>query len=194
MAKPEVSDSLSKRELDRAEAQFDKFDKEIKSMTHDRMNEAPKEEKEMQTKLSQKEIANSKDVYLKPQRTINDNQKFNEKFRESYNFAKEFVHFIAENKEIIGESLEIWTHPYGGVGAEYWVVPVNKPVWGPRYLAEQIKRKYYHRLVMQDNKVSGADGMGHYYGTMAVDTTVQRLDAHPVSERKSVFMGSSSFK
>ncbi len=46
---------------------------------------------------------------------------------------------------------------------------------------------------MQDSKVTGADGMGQYYGAMAADKTVQRLDARPVSTRKSIFMGASSF-
>jgi len=65
------------------------------------------------------------------------------------NFQKEYVQFIAENKEIIGETIEIWTRPFGGMPAEFWKVPVNKPVWGPRYLAEQIKRCYY--LVIKTN-------------------------------------------
>ena len=108
-------------------------------------------------------------------------------------FSKEYVHFIAENKEIIGEAIELWTKPYAGLPAEYWRVPVNKPVWGPRYLAEQIKSKFYHRLVMQQNVVTGGDHMGQYYGSMAVDTTVQRLDAYPVTSKKSVFMGANSF-
>ena len=40
---------------------------------------------------------------------------------------------------------------------------------------------------------SGSDGMGQYFGSMAVDTTVSRLDAIPVSTRRSVFMGATSF-
>lgn len=181
------------KELEKVEEQFEKFDQEVKDMTLDRMSAAPKQDVEPQTKLGQNDIAKAKEIYLKPERTIGSKDKFNEKFRENYNFDKEYVQFIAENKEIIGEAIEIWTRPYGGMPAEYWKVPTNKPVWGPRYLAEQIKRKYYHRLIMQQN-VANADGMGQYYGTLAVDTTVQRLDAVPVSQRKSVFMGANSFK
>ena len=157
------------------------------------MNKAPKQEVEPQTKLSSKEIEKSHDIYLKPQRKIADNQKFNEKFRSDWEFDKEYVQFIAEHKELIGENIEIWTHPYGGVGAEYWEVPTNKPVWGPRYLAEQIKRKCYHRLVMKQNVITETNGIGQMYGAIAADTTVQRLDAIPVSSKKSVFMGSQNF-
>lgn len=179
---------MNKNPLVEAEKQFEKFDEDCKNLTMDRLNQTPKEEVEPQTKLSQKEIDKSKQHYLKPERSINNNQKFNENFREKYDFQRQYVQFIAENKEIIGDTIELWTRPFGGVAAEFWKVPVNKPVWGPRYLAEQIKRKFYHRLIMQPT-VSNADGMGQYYGTLAADTTIQRLDANPVSTSRSFFMG-----
>lgn len=190
--KPEVN-SASQKELDRVEKQFNEFDENIKSMSLDRLNAAPKADQEPQTKMSQKEIEESKEIYLKPKRAIGSREKFNEKFRESYNFSKEYVRFIAENKEIGGEAIEIWTKPFPGVPAEEWVVPVNKPVWGPRYLAEQIKGCKYHRFIMQQNVVTSTDHAGQFYGAMAVDTTIQRLDALPVSTRKSIFMNASGF-
>jgi hypothetical protein len=190
--KPKATNSLTEKELDKAEKQFEAFDNQVKEMTLDRMNMAPKTETEPQTKISSKELEKSKDLYLKPAKTIGCRDKFNERFRESYNFDKEYVQFIAENKEIIGETIELWTRPYGGMPAEFWQVPVNKPVWGPRYLAEQIKRCTYHRLVMQQTPTH-TEGLGQFYGSMAVDTTVERLTARPVSSRKSIFMGANSF-
>lgn len=183
---------VPEKEIDKLAKQFDKFDEEVKSLTMDRMNQAPVAEAEPQTKLSQKEIENSKRIYLKPERVIADGQKFNEKFREQWNFDKEYVQFIAEHKELIGETIEMWTHPYGGVGAEYWKVPTNRPVWGPRYLAEQIRSKSYSRLRMDENKITGAEGGMTYYGSMVVDTKIQRLNAEPVSNRKSIFMGEAA--
>lgn len=177
-------------ELERAEEQFDNFDKQVQSMTLDHMNEAPKLEQEPQTKLAQADLQKSKEVYLKPQRSIGSREKFNENFRDDYNFAKEYVNFISENKEIIGESIEMWTKPFPGVPAEFWIIPVNKSVWAPRYVAEQIKRKNYHRLTM-DNRATHSDGTGQYFGNIVVDNTVQRLDAYPVSSKKSLFMGAN---
>lgn len=191
--KPKSTSSLAEKELDSAQKQFETFDNQIKDMTMDRMNTAPKTEQEPQVKLAQSEIAKSKDIYLKPIKSIGSPQKFNEKFRELWEFDKEYVQFIAENHEIIGEDIEMWTRPYGGIPAEQWKVPVNKPVWGPRYLAEQLKRKHYHRLTMSQNVVTESNGFGQMYGALAVDTTIQRLDARPVSNRKSVFMGAKSF-
>lgn len=185
--------SVVDQELVKAENQFKEFDNQIKDMTLDRMNMAPKVDQEPQTKLSQSEIAKSKDIYLKPFRSIGSREKFNEDYRKDYNFAMEYVHFTAENHEIIGEDIDIWTKPFAGMPAEWWKVPTNKPVWGPRHLAEQIKKCSYHRLTMKQHIGTGGDGMGQYYGAMAVDNTVQRLDAIPVSSRKSVFMGANSF-
>lgn len=180
-------------ETEKLQKQFDKFDEEVKEMTLDRMNMAPKEEKEEQTKLSSTQIAKSNELYLKPKRSIPSREKFNEKFREDYNFQKQYVNFIAENNEIIGESIDMWTKSFPGLPAEEWSVPTNKPVWAPRYVAEQIKSKSYHRLSMT-NQINGGDQQGNqYYGTMAVDNVIQRLDARPVSSRKSLFMGAESF-
>lgn len=183
------SNSAAQKEMDQVGKQFDEFDANIKSMTLDRMNAAPKEETELKAKMSNREIQNSKDLYLKPKRTISSKEKFNEAYRDEYNFAKEYVHFIAENREIIGETITLWTKKFAGQPAEEWEVPCNKPVWGPRYLAERIKNCNYHRFIME-NKPYEQVGMGTMYGSMAVDTTVQRLDAHPVTEKKSIFMGS----
>lgn len=189
----ENSHSSTEQELIKAQKQLEEFEKQIKELTLDRMNEAPKHEQEAQTKLSQNEIANSKDVYLKPKRSISSKEPFNEKFRSEYEFSKEYVYFIAENKEIIGESLDLWTKPYPGLPCEEWIVPVNTPVWGPRYLAEQIKKASYHRLTMKEDQTYGQDGWGKYQGVMAVDSIVQRLDAMPASKKKSIFMGSAGF-
>lgn len=189
--RPKVN-SESQKELDRAEDQFKEFNDQINAMTVDRMNSAPLKEVETQTKLSQSEIEKSKDVYLKPKRSISSKEKFNEDYRQDYNFSKEYVYFIAENREIIGEEINLWTKPFAGMPAEEWIVPVNKPIWGPRYLAEQIKKAKYHRLTMQDIPTHQTGGM-QFYGAIGVDTTIQRLDAHPVSQRKSIFMGDNAF-
>jgi hypothetical protein len=190
--KPNVS-SESEKELVKVAKQFEDFDQNVKNLTLDRMNLAPKADIEPQTKIAQSDLQKMKDVYLKPEKAISCRDKFNEEYREAYNFAKEYVHFIAENKEIIGETIKLWTRPFAGMPAEYWSIPCNKPIWGPRYLAEQIKRKFYHRLVMDENKTVGSDGRATYYGSMAVDTTIPRLDAHPVINQKSIFMGAKNF-
>ncbi len=192
VGRPRKVDSQGQIELDKMEKQFEKFDDQIKELTMDRMNAAPKADVEPQTKLSQRDAEKIKQIYLKPVKIIGCRDKFNENFRSMYEYDKEMVAFIAENKEVQGEAIELWTRPFGGMSAEMWRVPVNTPVWGPRYLAEQIKRKSYHRLSMQQTQVS-QDSIGTMVGSMVVDNTIQRLDALPVSNRKSIFMGASGF-
>jgi hypothetical protein len=190
--KPKVN-SDSQKELEKVEAQFKAYDENIKEMTQDRMNMAPKVDQDNELKMSGKEIDKLKDVYLKPKRSISSQEKFNEKWREQYNFSKEYVRFTPKHNELIGETVEIWTKPFPGMPAEYWEVPIDKPLWGPRYLAEQMVNCKYHRLKMQQNVVTSQDSVGQMYGALAVDTVVQRLDAVPVSTRRSVFMGASNF-
>lgn len=190
--KPKVNSSLAEQEMDKAQKQFDAFDQNVKSMTMDRMNCAPKLETESQTKISQSDARKIGDTYLKPFRSIGSRDKFNEAFRDAYNYHKEYIQFIAENNEIVGEDLEIWTRPYGGMPAEWWKVPVNKPVWGPRYLKEQIARKYYHRMVMTKSATS-SEGVGEFYGSMAAETTIARLKAEEYRPQTQVFMGSNRF-
>lgn len=191
--KPKVN-SNSQKELDKVGAQFDSFEKNVKDLTQDRMEGVKKEEIDPQTKLSEKEISKSKDIYLKPKKTAHSKEAFNEKFRKDYEFQKEYVQLIAENYELIGSMIEMWTKPFPGMPAEFWEVPVTTPVWAPRYLAEQLRKCNYHVFSMQENVgVTGSDQMGTYTGKMVVDTVKQRLDARPVSGSKSIFMGASGF-
>lgn len=175
--------------IQKAKDASDSFTNQVNELTLDRMNEAPKQDIEPQIKLSQKDIEKSKDIYLKPKRAIGSKEKFDEKWREPYNYAKTYVHITAEHREIIGESIEMWTKPYPGMPAEFWEIPTNKPVWVPRYVANQIKRCTYHRL-RTENGSTGSEGGNQFYGTLVVDNTIQRLDAMPVLTTKTFSMGS----
>lgn len=190
--KPKFNDPNLQKEVDKVDQQFDHQEQEIKSMTHDKLKLTPKEELEPQTKIAQRDLEKTQDIYLKPKRSYPSREKFNERFRSEYEYAKEYVCFIAENNEIRGESIELTLKKFPGTPIEDWIVPTNKPVWAPRMVAERIKECNYHRLVMMDRPTSQEGGMV-YYGTLQADTTIQRLDARPVSKNKSIFMGSTSF-
>lgn len=189
--KPRIPDQKTEVELKKVDNQFSEMERQTKEMTHDRRVSHPMTDVEPQTKLSSSEIAKSKDIYLKPIKSIGCREKFDEKWRNEYNFQKEYVPFIAENHEIIGEEIDLWTRPFPGMPAEEWKVPTNTPVWGPRYLAEQIKRKTYRVLKMDESKGTGDHASGQYYGQLCVESHKPRLNATPVSTRKSIFMGAS---
>lgn len=195
--KPKASSSLAEKELDKAEAQFNAQEEQIKSLTLDRMNEmAKKPDIDPNSQISQADLMKKNDVYLKPRRSIGSKEKFNEKFRADYNFQSEYVNFEARNNEIIGEAIEFWTKPFPGMPAQEWVVPCNKAVWAPRFVAEKIRKSSYHRLIMEESgPVVGQDSRlgATYQGQMIADTVIQRLDALPVSNRRSIFMGANRF-
>jgi hypothetical protein len=176
--------------LNKLKEQEDDFKSQVEALD-DVAEKGKLEEVEPQTKLSQKEISKAKEIYLKPKVALPCRSAFNEKFRADWNFQKELVQFIAEHREIIGENIEIWTKKFQGTPYEYWEVPTGKPVWGPRYLAEQIKNCNYRRLVMNDtpSHIDPMFGGVQFSGNLVVDKQVQRLDALPVSNRKSIFMG-----
>lgn len=177
------------KDLETAINNVDAFNASVEALTMDECSKAPKQESEPQVLQSKREIAKEDGLYLKPDRSINSKEGFNEKFRSDYNYKTEYVPFIAENKEIIGETIELWTKPFPGVSAEFWKVPTNKKVWGPRHLAEQISSKSYSRIVMED-KATGTDGGHTFYGQLAVSNRIQRLDARPARGTRQIAMTS----
>lgn len=176
------------RDLDRAQEQLDHINDPLKDVLSNRSDAASYQESEPQVKMSTREAQSVKEVYLKPTKAQASREKFNEKYRKQYEFMKVYVPFIAEHNEMRGEAIEMWTKPFAGMPAEFWVVPTNVPIWGPRYLAEEIRKKSYHRMTM-DNKITESIGGTTFYGQMARDQTIQRLDARPVGTKRSIFMG-----
>lgn len=179
MNRPKVN-SESQKELDRAEDQFAAFDTQVKEMTLDRMNQAPDQGTEQQTKISTREANKADAPYIKPLRSINSKEKFDEKYRAQHTDAWKYIRCIVENNEIIGEAIEVWTKKFPGDSAHFWKVPVNKPVYIPKLLAEQLSNCKYHRLTMDQSTISSSDGMGTYMGSMVVDNTKHRIDCRPV--------------
>lgn len=177
------------KELTQAVENLNTFNESISALTMDAVAKAPKLETEPQVLQSQREIAKEDGLYLKPDRSINSKEAFNEKFRNDFNYQTEYVPFIAENKEMIGETLELWTKPFPGVSAQFWKVPANKKVWGPRHLAEQISRKSYTRLIMED-RATNTEGGHTFYGQLAAANKIQRLDARPARGTRTVAMSS----
>lgn len=171
--------SLSK-ELERADEQFKAFDDQVKSLTVDEVAKATLHETEPQTKLSDREANKMDAPVIKPSRTMSCKNKFNERFRAEYEEDRQLVKCIAENNEVKGETIELWTKFYPGVPAEFWQVPVGKPVYLPKYVAKRLSECEYHRFVMEDSINTGTDGMGTYHGALAVKETRRRLDCRPV--------------
>jgi hypothetical protein len=180
MAKrPETSSGFAEQELDRAEAQFKAFDENVKSLTQDALNSAPLTETEEQTKLSKRELKNTGAKYIKPSRSINTKEQakpLDEKQKQAHARAWERIECIVENKEVIGETVEFWTREFPCDPADFWQVPTNVLVNIPRLVAKNLSRCKYHRLRMEENRGTGTDGMGQYYGALVADSTIARIE------------------
>lgn len=185
--------SSGEKELEKVQEQFEDFSNQVKEYNMSRLNLVPKTGYEQQTKMSQSDIRNSTDIYLKPSKYVASQEKFNERFRKEYEYDKKYIPFIAENVECRGERIEMWTKPYPGCPAEFWEVPVNKPIWAPRYVSDQLKRKFHHQLEMKEH-AEGSNYVGEgstgdrYYGKIVCQNTIQRLDSREVSSRMNIAM------
>lgn len=167
---------------------LDKLDTSISSITKEAEKLDPSTiksvETEQQTKLSKREERNLPAHYLKPVRSVNTKERFNENYRKDWEKGWEYVRVVVENREIIGEAVEVWTKKFAGDPANFWKVPVNTPVYIPRLLAEQLSKCHYIRYKMED-RVTQADSYGQYTGAMVAETTVDRLVCRPAGEEFS---------
>lgn len=174
--KPKVN-SKGNQELQKADEHFTKFEEQVKSLTHDEVSKAPTQETEPQTKLSNREIDKSDASYIKPVRAIFSKEKFNENFRKERDEGWKYVKCIVENNEIIGERIEKWTKRWPGEPAHFWQIPVNKPIYLPKFLAEELQNCCYHRLVMEESQQNVEGSLTH---SLVSKETRHRLDCRSV--------------
>lgn len=166
--------------MEKEEEQFNEFHQTIKEF--DPLNmQAPQEEVEQQTKLSKRETKRSDAPTLSPIRTIarrNDDKAktyWDEKHAKAREFDRQYVKIIAENREIVNEMIELWTGKYGCDPLEFWNIPVNKPVYVPRYVADNINKAKYHVMVMEDKYTGGSKDTVQFVGAMVASKTRNRL-------------------
>jgi hypothetical protein len=186
MSKPKIN-AEGQKELDRIDGQINQFTESMHVAVQDGRTLAI-QESEPQTKKSQQELKKEGVIYLKPKRTVFSREKFNEKFRQQFNEKSTYVEFIAENKEVIGESIDFWTKPFPGIPAEEWIVPVNKTVSAPLYVKERIQDCGYTIFRTSDTPVQSEGGVV-YYGQMVAEERKQRLDAREVSKSTRISVG-----
>jgi hypothetical protein len=185
MARPNVNGEAQK-ELDKTEASFDEFKSMMKSYNPLDNRMSPKEEEPV-IKMSNRDMNKMDAPVIRPIRSVNrvNSEKaktyWNEKYQKMHDYDWEYVKCKVENREIINEDVETWTAKYGCDPAHLWRVPVNKPVWIPRLLASQLAQCKYNKIIMQEEKIRGQDGMATYTGTLEVEQTINRINCTPVA-------------
>lgn len=170
--------SRSEQQLEKAAEKFDKFSEDVKSLSTDADRKSiPEKESEPQTKLSKNEAKTLDAPTIKPNRAIFSKEKFDEKYRKDQEERSKYVKCIVENNEIVGESVQFWKKEWPGTPAQEWIVPVNKPVYIPRYIAEHLARRTYVRYVMQENQNVREGDITH---SMVAKETRHRIDCRSV--------------
>lgn len=178
---PETSYEAMK-EVRKLEEQLDRKEETVSKLSLDDMNKAPIQETEGQTKISQKEARNSNDVYLKPVKSIYTMEapaKWQEATRAR---AWERVKVVAENKSLKGDAIELWTKRFKGDNADFWIVPVNVPIWIPRLLARQIEEdcKYHEIKMMPDDNMVPKTDTYAIMQDVKVEATTKRFSCKEV--------------
>lgn len=180
MNKLKVSTGVAQKEIDRLDAEFNAKQQQMSSLSQDEMNKAPIAETEHQTKLSKQEVKQYDAPEIKPSQTIPGIGKRKPEQDNLRRRAWELVKVVAENCEVIGEKIELWHKaPFSGEPCTFWQIPVNKPIYIPRFLADHLMTRNYHRLVMQETPVEN-NQYGQVIGQMIASETRRRLDCRIV--------------
>ena len=178
MARPPKVNSLGEKQLQQAEKQLEKFTEEVKELASSDSSPTIRET-EPQTKLSSKEVAKTDAPYIRPSRVICSKETFNENFRREYEEAKKYVKCIVENNEIRGDIVETWVKKFPGMPAEFYQVPVNKPIYLPRMVADHLASRFYTRFSMADKSPTEIRE-GEPMQTMVAKEQIRRIDCRPV--------------
>jgi hypothetical protein len=167
--------------------QSNEFSKELSKLNIDATSSLKTEETENQTKLSKREIKREqlpKITYIK---SIASQEKFNERFRDEWKYAWEYVSCIVENKEVPGEQVEFWMKDYPGEDATFWRVPVNKPILLPRFVAQHLSARAYAQLSMDPGETREIGDGVQQYGFPVYKSMKKRIDCIPVSSYTNPF-------
>jgi hypothetical protein len=178
MARTPKVNSLGEAQLQKAEQQLDKFTEEVKQLANSDSSPAIKET-EPQTKLSSKEVAKTDAPYIKPSRAIFSKEKFDEHYRTEYEEGKKYVKCIVENNEIRGDLVEAWVKKFPGTPAEFYQVPVNRPIYLPKMVADHLASRFYTRFMMAD-KSPNEIREGEPMQSMVAKEQIRRIDCRPV--------------
>lgn len=145
MQKPQL-DKVTAKGLENVE----KLSEQMSSLTQEEIKKAPMANEEPVMLLSKEEIAAYDAPVIQPSRSFPTKSKPNPKEAKERRRGWEYVKCIAENLEIINEKIEFWHNKFLGDPCYFWEVPVNKPIYLPRFIAEHLSTRHYHRFTMAD--------------------------------------------
>lgn len=174
-------------EIAKIDSQINQVQTAMSNLTQDEINKASVVDFQPQTEITRAMKDFTDAPVIKPIKSIPRPGKPIAKEAKDRAWGWEYVRCIAENREVIGETIELWTGKYHGDMADFWQVPVNRPIYLPRHVAKRISECRYHRVKMQDRPMHNlmnemeSTGVSGYSGQLTVVDTRQRLDCRPIA-------------
>ncbi|MGE5685183.1 MAG: hypothetical protein ACM3ZS_08585 [Nitrososphaerota archaeon] len=126
---------------------------EISQMSVDKINEMAPQPTEKELRLTAKQKASEEGVpFIEPQRVFKAFTAVPEKFKKAHAYSWEYVKGIYENYVINGEPLKFrYNGEIPGEDDAEWVIPCNKPVYVPRFIAKHLEEcQKYHSFSQVD--------------------------------------------
>jgi len=185
--RPRFLESEKNKEIEKVDLQIDALTQQMSALDQDTINKAPIRETEPQTLMTKAQEKYTDAPVIKPTKSMSAVGKPIPKQAKARKEGWEYVKVIAEHNELIGENIELWINPFAGDPCSYWEIPTNKPIYIPRFLAEHLATRNYHRLKMQDRPATQltaemhSDGMASQpSGQFVAKETIRRIDCRRV--------------
>lgn len=177
MKKPQLASGFAQKEVDRVDAEFKSTTDANANLTQDVLSKAPVKELVPDPFAPKRQLLSAEVPRIVPTFSRGPNGKKKPEQESLRKRAWEYVKVVCSNMEVAGEQIEFWHKPpISGEDCNFWQVPVNRPVWIPRHVAEHIKSRKYHRLMMQEEITVESSGYGEFKGKMVASHSLQRLD------------------
>ena len=130
------------------------------SQTHDFSSTVHKQY-DPTAQLSRKEKENI--LRLEPTRSIKVTCKtpLREERRRERDYMWEYVTGVFENRFSIGEAITVWNNPFPGDPCSEWIIPANKTISIPRWLARHLNTRSYVEFKFRERPI--AKGMENQF-------------------------------
>ncbi|HEX5553450.1 MAG TPA: hypothetical protein VFX43_09400 [Chitinophagaceae bacterium] len=167
------------KELESAAIAATKMQEQMSALTQDAMQSAPLHEVEAQTKMTKKQVEEYDAPVIRATKSMPSTGKALPQEAQAREDGWKYIKCIAENNEVVGEMIEFWYKKFSGDPIYFWQVPVNKPIYLPKHVAQHISDRKYHVMKMQSKPIHEV-AFGEPMDRLVCQETRRRLDCRSV--------------
>ena len=153
----------------------------LKELTVDKINETPDVELEPQTKLTNRQLADSLGCkYIEPLSKLKAIGTLPEKLRKQHARDWEYVKGIYENINEIGQAITFSLCLYPGDPDCVWKIPANTPVYVPRMVANHLENVQQYHTFSHVEKAPNQLAVDEFTDEFQVTGTMYRGKFRPI--------------